>query len=428
MAVENPRILICTVGTGRDRQDIAQAIVFSIGQHQASGAVFLCSPKTQEETLPLVLAQLGWPAERYRTHVSADVDDVQRLFVEWNRAWGDWLTSWPKARVAVDFTSGTKPMSAAAFALAVARGADAVSYVVGERDTTGRATCSTAVRAFAPALVVAHRQLQMAVEHFHAGDYGAARDLAQKFLKIEALPDDHLREVARSIHFVAAAYEAWGRFDWKQAARYLKESQRFWPEWPWVDSAARLAANRQLIDAAKESCQQRDYGPAIVADLLGNVDRCLIRQAWDDAVARLYRACELLAQMRLHCAYGQDTGNIDPSRLPEPLRGRYQERKDHVEGGKLKLGLEQAYTLLEELGDELGGAFFERAGSFEQRRELRGLLSIRNDSLLAHGLQPIGEEKARKLREHVFALARVADPAIMDEWLPKAEPVRFGSF
>ncbi len=421
--------IILSVGTGRNREDIAAALVFSIRQNGARRAVFLCSAKTRAETLPVVVGQLGWPEDCYRVHVCADEDNVETLFVEWNQAWDELLAGWRPARVIVDFTSGTKPMSAAAAMLGISRGAEALSYVVGRRDETGRVVESTDVRSLLPALVLAHRRLTLAADHFNAGSFAAARDIAAEYLKITAMPDDRLREVARSVHFIASACEAWDRFDYTQAARHLRDSQRYWNQWQWVMDSARLKAVQQLIHAARDAATGRGaLEPALAADLLASAQRCMRRQDWDDAVARLYRACELLAQLKLLRDYGQQTGNIDPEKLPEDLRQQYRDRKSRADGGRLKLGLEQSFTLLEQLADPLGREFRARYGRRDAYGPLNGLLNARNNSLLAHGTTPIGQDKAGQLREHILALADVAEPDICRKWLPMAVLPEFGAF
>ncbi|MGB9625689.1 MAG: TIGR02710 family CRISPR-associated CARF protein [Phycisphaerae bacterium] len=440
-----PTLVIATVGTGRNRKDIAEAILFSLRRNGADRAVFLCSGKTREETFPLVekgLAADGWSADRYRVYVCEDEDDVQRLFVEWNACWDDWLDGRFGDEVVVEFTSGTKPMSAAAVLLGVAREASCLSYVTGDRDDTGRVTVATGVRSIAPDRVLAHRRLQMAVEHFHTGSYAVARDIARPLCESERLPDEHLRAIALSVHLLGEAYEAWDRFDYRAAAAKLRDSQRYWPQdrpadalagrpstmWTWVENAGKLAANYALIQAVRDAVKDGEFAPAIAGDLLANADRCLRRKDWDDAVTRLYRACELLAQIRLWREYKQKTGNIDPTQLPDLLRAEYAKRKEACGKNKLELGLREAYRLLEQLEDPLGTEFAKRYGTHDRRGELQGLLGSRNSSLLAHGVVPIRKEHAEQLRRHVGELADVADPAICRDWLSKAEPIRFKPF
>jgi CRISPR-associated protein (TIGR02710 family) len=360
--------------------------------------------------------------------VSAEEEDVQALLLDWMQAWPKWLADTPNAEVIVDFTSGTKPMSAAAFALAVSRGAARVSYVVGERDQTGRVTKSTGVAALSPDLVVAHRQLRRAVAHFHAGSFAAARDAAEPYARRDGLEDESLREIARSIHLVAKAYEAWDRFDWTAAGDVLRKSRRYWANWTWLESTELLERNAELIAAAEKSRKAEDYAPALCADLLASVQRRIDREEWDDAVVRLYRACELLAQSVLWRDFGQTTDDIDPAKVPPGLRAKYEDRQSKSPSGKLRLGLESSYRLLEELGHALGQEFRKVYGDDENRGDLQGLLSTRNNSLLAHGTVPIKEDKARRLHRALLDLAPHCDAKIVDEWLPKARAVRLKEF
>lgn len=422
---EEQIVLVATVGTGRNREDVAAAIVFSLRHHKADRAVFLCSSKTHAETLPRIRQLLEWDEERYRDDICRNEEDVQQLFMEWNDRWEQWLADCPGARVIVDFTTGTKPMSAAAVLLAMARNVRTVSYVIGERDETGRVIRSNDVRTISPDLVLAHRQLRLAVDHFHEGSYAAARDLAAPF---DAMPDDRLRSVALSIHVLAEAYEAWERFDYKAAANTFHGSRRHWPAWTWVDDHSRLEANDALIRQVRKGLKADEPTAPLTADLLANAERRMKHRDWDDAVARLYRACELLAQLRLWSRHDQKTDDVNPSKLPESLRAEYAERKDRSAGKKLKLGLYEAYELLGRLDDELGRKFLGLYRVDHKPAELKNLLDSRNKSLLAHGTVPIDRKKAEKLMDHVRDLAAIADPAILNEWLPKAEMVRLKAF
>ena len=423
-------ILIATVGTGRNRADIADAIVFSIKRHAPARVVFLCSRKTKDETLPLVIEKLAWDTQRYQVDVCGDEEDIQRLFIEWNQRWPEWVAGREDAHAIVDFTSGTKAMSAAVVLLALARNAAALSYVTGQRDETGRVVRSEETKSFAPALIIAHRQLRLAVEHFHAGSYAAARDIAGEYLKIEALPNDDLREAARSAYFIAAAYEAWDRFDYRKAEEFLHQGKTLWTKWSWVDNAATLEDNRELIQQVRKSTKGVEFlWIALCADLLANVGRCFVRQAWDDAVARLYRACEMLAQLKLWRDYQIKTGDVDPAKIPDPaVRKKYQESKERLGERKLKLGLGESYELLAEIKDPLGLQYVHMGGGIAAKGDLFNLLQIRNDSLLAHGTHTIREDKAKALRQCMVDLARIVDEEGFRAWQAKARPVRFRAF
>src|SRR5207245_1390146 len=96
----------------------------------------------------------------------------------------------------------------------------------------------------------------------------------------------------------------------------------------------------------------------LVADLLANARRCATGRRFDDAVARLYRAVEALAQTRLRMEYGiGDTSHVPLEELPEGLRAA---KAPQAQDGAVWLALQDAYTLLRERGDPLGECFRRR--------------------------------------------------------------------
>lgn len=425
--VMEQKILILTVGTGRDREDIAGALCFSIERCGASKVVFLCSSKTARETLPLITRRLGWTNDRWSHHVCRDEDDPQALFMEWNQAWPNWIEGVPGAEVIVDYTSGTKPMSAAAMMVAISRGASALSYVIGQRDESGRVIESTDVRTIEPDLIVAHRQLRLAREMFHTGSYTAARDLAKPLLKIDSMPDDGLREIARALYYSGQMYDAWHRFDWKAASNAHHDSGH--PgKWNCLEEPPLISNNRKLIDAANKARGKQEFGAALVADLLANIDRCMLQSRFDDAVARMYRAIEMLTQKQLLENYGLRSSNIDIEKLPKGIRREYESKRG--DRTRLPLGLDASITLLEQLSDPIVPEFRKRYGSRDNGKpgELANLLDRRNQSLLAHGVDPIKRDVAERLRVHVFELAELVNGEIASTWIPMAEHVRFREF
>jgi CRISPR-associated protein (TIGR02710 family) len=140
-------------------------------------------------------------------------------------------------------------------------------------------------------------------------------------------------------------------------------------------------------------------GWELVEDLLANAERCAHRGRYDDAVARLYRATELLAQIRLRRVYDIQTGDVwldspaiaeCPAALELLEKARAQavplsegSRGADTRDRQVKIGLWQAYSLLGALGDPLGEHFLADS------RHLKGFLEMRHRSILAHGLDPV---------------------------------------
>jgi CRISPR-associated protein (TIGR02710 family) len=149
-----------------------------------------------------------------------------------------------------------------------------------------------------------------------------------------------------------------------------------------------------------------------VQDLLDNARRRAAEHRHDDAVARLYRAIEAIAQIRLRENHGvSDTKAVPLDQLPETLR---QEWTSRARDGAVMLGLRDAYRLLNELGDELGRQFVDCGLDDEERSPL----VARNASILAHGFAPVGDKTYNQLWETACALASYREDADLDWRLP----------
>lgn len=124
-------------------------------------------------------------------------------------------------------------------------------------------------------------------------------------------------------------------------------------------------------------------GLELIDELRENAERCAARGRFDDAVARLYRATHLLAQLRLRRLYGVGSKARAPSKAGTPNRG-----VGGCPSGSLPAGgdLSAAYRLLASLGDALGRYFLE------QESALGVLLERRRVSLLGCGARPIDRE------------------------------------
>jgi CRISPR-associated protein (TIGR02710 family) len=143
-------------------------------------------------------------------------------------------------------------------------------------------------------------------------------------------------------------------------------------------------ASRQAIDSEFTTPDPMpNHGYELVEDLLLNAQRRAHQGRYDDAMGRLYRALELLAQIRLKQAHGLETGNLDLTQLPEPLRQAYGGDR-HPPTGKVQIALWNSYQLLSQLPNDPLGQHFQ-----PQAQRLQDTLLIRNQSLLAHGFTPI---------------------------------------
>lgn len=100
--------------------------------------------------------------------------------------------------------------------------------------------------------------------------------------------------------------------------------------------------------------------------------------------------------------YGIRTGDVPEDRIPETLKESFLQNRDS-EDGRIKIGLDKSYQLLDSLGHSLGKTFM-------QSKRLSALLKQRNESFLAHGTKPISQEACRNLFDEIKLLLQKAIP------------------
>lgn len=170
--------------------------------------------------------------------------------------------------------------------------------------------------------VLGYQAVEDATILFDKGAFAAASQLLEPVIQ-------NTREPARkrelqALKTLADAYEAWDRFQHGDALNRLRELAKY------DNDLGTILADRWARRLRTEIDDHRNYleqlvnvsGPTWerVKDLLANAVRRGRQRRFDDAVARLYRALEAMAQVRLREAHGiEDTKRIPLERVPEEL-------------------------------------------------------------------------------------------------------------
>jgi CRISPR-associated protein (TIGR02710 family) len=374
-----------------------EPIVRAIEAHEPSMVCFLAS----QDTHHLVADVLSSCSQKFRRHVvlAEDPQDLASCFAA-ARACVDWLSSQGVRPddVLVDFTGGTKPMSAALALATIPLGCQ-LHYVGGsERNKGGIGQVATGAEVLLsqenPWDLLALPQQQRASLLFNRCQYEAARDVLDAARGLARTP--RLRQFLEIAVPLMDFFAAWDTFRHREAAHVLRHAN--------LMDHLRVFAAASEEPTVKELLVQVEAGVAFfqrmreatsgfqagrlcrehVLDLLANATRRACEGKFDDAVARLYRAIEMAAQVRLHTQYGIDTAACAPDSVPESIREDFVRR--YGDSGTLKFPLGAAYRLLAERQDEMGLRYMERLG------ELRDLMSARNHSVLAHGANPVSAD------------------------------------
>jgi CRISPR-associated protein (TIGR02710 family) len=435
-------LLVCSVG------GTSEPVAVAIRHWRPARILFLCSKQTRAliKTALDAAAAAGFAVSPgcFDQTVLSDPQDLQQTLRDLrplDQHVRDWQQRGEEYAVVADFTGGTKVMSAA-LALVAHRWKCTFAYVGGQRRTKGGVgvveTGAERVVHFAnPWDALGYQAVEDAVTVFNHGGYAAAAHLLDGAMKNADKPE--VKRELSTLKAVVDAYAAWDRFDHKEAAQRFADALKNRNDLAAVfphESSSLIQRLQRHCDLAAQLAVLKEPTVAWVADLLHNARRRAAERRFDDAVARLYRAFEALAQVRLREQYGiPDTKAVPLEKLPQRLRTEWAGRA-RVRGATLRersspdassgdspiqvrehcvmLGLRDAYALLESLDDHLGRQFFNLGLADDHKSPL----VARNQSILAHGFQPVDQKVYHQLDEKLCSLVSVGLADSLDWRLP----------
>lgn len=408
-------LLICSVG------GTPEPVAASIRAWKPARILFLCSTETRPQTdivlrmaltsgdVPISTGSIDYLPLQNPQDLEQTLRDLRPL----DRDVREWQQRGVDYQVAVDFTGGTKVMSAA-LALVARRWACTFVYVGGDQRTkegigivvSGSERPSHQLN---PWDALGYQVIEEAIAVFNGGGYASAASLLDSAIKNTARSE--VKRELSTLKAVVDAYSAWDRFDHNGAKSRFDDALKNRNDLEIIFSGhaspfANLERHRREVDSLAKTTE-----PTItwVIDLVGNARRRAAEGRYDDAVARLYRAFEALAQIRLREQYGiADTKSIPFDRLPEPLREGW---KGRAHNDAVTLGLRDVYLLLRELGDDLGRRFSDLKLDDNERSPL----VARNQSILAHGFQSVSKDAYAQLYEKLCSLDSF-EISGFDEW------------
>lgn len=392
-------VLIVTVG------QTAEPIELSITHHAPDGVIFLASQATHTVAARLIDSFQGefW----HHTLLLSDPENLQESYRQANAALKLALAQDAQV-ISADITGGTKPMVAGVVLALSGRGVT-LSYIGGtERDAFGRVKSGHEMM----------RVLEDPTIRFHLREWEALTQAwnAQRFTEALAAVDRiTARPLSRSeTHFfthlqgIVLALDAWDSFQHQQALTLLSEHleaalmiAELWRHGSKVRVLSRLQTQQNWLGELVAAGTTPNH--RLLADLLTNADRRATTGRYDDAVARLYRAIELLVEADLFRRHGV---NLKDPTTHTDLSSELKKR------AKEGLGLKETLSLAFDID-----LFFGKQGTLAQQvfgdypTTLRPLLASRHESILAHGLRPVTQATYEALRSYLSDLGvQAAEP------------------
>ena len=390
--------LLMTVGTGIGGQvateDLAHAILFSIDNSNPDIVIFFGSEKskkTVESVKEQYLNEFEEEFDYFEFIHLEQIDDFKIYFEAFKRK----IQELDGYKIIIDYTSGTKTMTmSAAFASMLYR--KNLYFVGGEREdgVVIRGTEKIISQNLYP--IYDDLMISKIKELFNTNRFDAGKSLLEDITKAKKDTYANLFD----------AYYYFDNVDYNKANKYFI-TKEFIAEWPDLKKQFSLNA-KALYHLNKEDSAMRPF--YILGSLINNARRRAEETKYDDAIARLYRSLELIAQIKLN-EYGIDTSDVELDILNK--HGVEQEFKPDF-SGKIKLSLVQDYELLNNLGDDLGEFYIKN------KDEFLATISSRNNSILAHGLNSQTEKQYVKFRDLILKFASVLNPE-MDVYIHETE-------
>jgi CRISPR-associated protein (TIGR02710 family) len=391
-------------------------VLYVLRQHRPAHVWYFCSAGSRANADD-IQRQLDWhPAPRY-----IEVENFEELgpcYRELRRKIPEILreTNVKREEVLVDYTGGTKTMSAA-LVLAAIELFNNFSYVGGQqRDKSGLGIVLDGKERVLyqgnPWAELAIREVERAHDLWAGCQFEVAANVLGEVA--DRVP---LRCRFEALATLAKAMAARHRLDFGEACSRLHSAiGRLRPMFEGRRDNSPLA----LAEEAKricESCSANAPNQELLRELLDNALRTAEQGRYEDAAARLYRAMEMQAQLWLTEATGGLFVNgrckaENTAQLPDALKALPFCQPDAR--GEIRLSLEQCFQALAALGHEQARAIAADIALGNKSR-FRAATEKRNASILAHGVQPIGSDGFEQMKQIAteflgFNLTRQANP------------------
>lgn len=383
--------MLVTVGVG---STVSDGIAFAIRDRRPDFVIFLTTLQSEEITIPNLLETLRLDPEAYQCRRVDDENDVEKCTLDFIKAIQILKNrGFDSEDIVADYTSGTKAMSAGLVAAGLEAAIGGLSYIAGER-AEGRVVSGTErAISLAPNRLRVRRIVEQAITEFNSVRFDTCLDMLNQIKELIGLQS--IWQAVDTVRTLALGYRAWDQFDYTSALSELDAltGNTHLPEW---GVKSRLERHKGFLYRVKNS----DYGVERATDLWNSAERRKTEGRFDDAVARLYRLIEYIAQVRLFYDYnGLKTSDLDISLLSESLRASYKEKAGRSD--KIELGLYESYALLKALDNDLGNLFIAK---YDETDELKKVLGLRNQSILAHGFGPLSQNGCETAQASVRSL------------------------
>ncbi len=429
---EKVDFLVSSVGTSYE------PIILNIKLFQPRKILFLYTDKSETVLGKIVEYCDLKPTQYEKSRVSEtnplDIyEEIKRCYLKWNRP----------ARMYIDFTGGTKAMSAAA-AMAGAM-IDVQLVYVGSNDYLAdfrKPNPGSELLFYVtnPLAVFGDLEIEKAYALFEKHNYAGAQERLGQ-LK-ESIPDPNIRQQLNFVYLLARAYEEWDALEFCSAYEYMKKLNEELRRDRILHRAFLLMDLSETLEKQEEILSHLQKIPELIKErnnmnVLTTKDMIIAlmftmyqnarvreeQEKYDMATLLLYRLLEMIEQRRL-AVYNLYVSKMNYSNLkydyeqhPEFAEGTPEEKigvlKNKVANIKSKIfgqgaapylpdqvSLLEGFILLLALSDPIMGRADKNG--LNKLKQIRAMVFLRNNSIFAHGLGPVGRNDYERFKNFVI--------------------------
>ncbi len=313
-------------------------------------------------------------------------------------------TGVPPQAIMVDYTGGTKVMTAALLVAALGR-SYRFNYVGGSmRDKDGLGPVikghETMFTESSPWALFAEEERRQIVTLFNSRQFGAVIEIISGF---DRQVPPKIRDYFDFIKPLAKGFLFWDQFNHKTGQRYLEQGIAGLKKYIHTYNANELELFLESVELCKINLDEvveknkghEKFHPLLVKDLINNARRKIAEEHFDDAAARLYRALELYGQVVFKQVARCDNSKVKPEVIPDHLKEQFEKKYYDSYTKHLKLPMSATFEYLRAMGHESGRRFDK------MKKEIKNVQSNRNLSILAHGITPVSKHGAESILETV---------------------------
>ncbi|SDZ03152.1 TIGR02710 family CRISPR-associated CARF protein [Tindallia californiensis] len=346
---------------------------------------------------PSISTQLGLSQDQFDIVKIQNPDNIQDCYNAAKEGIHLLINKAPSFQVVADYTGATKTMSYGLISASMDHGQIEIMVVTGKRrdlvkvaDGTQRVTNSN----WKGQMI--EKQINQMKDCIADYQYEACIEIGNQL-------SSHINagsEECEKVQFYATIAEGlkyWDLFNYQKAKELLSD---YGPDMGrYLGYLGNVINNLEDMNNGKDNkVKPKKISMALLFDVMRNAERKIMQGKYDDAVARVYRALELMAQIGLRYQNPSiDTAEVPVEHMPESFikqRGYTDEKQT------FSLGLIASYELLRAQNHPIGRVFAKK------EEKLKDLLNTRNNSFMAHGYAPFTEKRTKMFYDFMLGFVK----------------------